>query len=304
MTHPFPGVTHPFPGGTSVSHLTVYDWPTTDGAGLVGGGTPHLHTASAEGYVVLAGTGSVQTLGPDGYAEHPLAAGTLLWFEPGVVHRLVNDGGLEILVVMSNAGLPEAGDAIMTFPADVLADAERYREAATLPGVMPPEQPLPGVTVPEVEVRAMGEVQPLGSTSVGPTDLSRTAGADGGTSSLRASPGPAGVELLDVAARTRRDLAVEGFGVLRDRVLAEGPDVPMGELYDAAARLVQEKVPGWQARWDATVRQTTDQTAEALLALAAGTAPHLRTARTTTATPRPGPLRHGMCGHLRTWPLE
>jgi len=250
-------MTHPFPGGTSVSRLSVYDWPTSDGAGLVGGGTPHLHLASDEGYVVLSGAGSVQTLGPDGYAEHPLTAGTLLWFQPGVVHRLVNDGDLEILVVMSNAGLPEAGDAVMTFPAEVLADAERYVDAATLP------------------------------TAAGTT----AAGTTGGDAVIAA------------AARARRDLAVEGFGVLRDRVSAEGPDGPMGELYDAAALLVREKVPGWQARWDATVRQTTDQTAEALLALAAGAAPHLRTARTTTADPRPGPLRHGMCGYLRTWPL-
>lgn len=244
-------MTHPFPGGTSVSHLSVYDWPTTDGAGLVGGGTPHLHTASDEGYVVLAGSGSVQTLGPDGYAEHPLVAGTLLWFQPGVVHRLVNDGDLEILVVMSNAGLPEAGDAVMTFPADVLADAERYRAAATLPAVH-----------------------------------------DGSDDPVLAD-----------AARARRDLAVAGFGVLRDRVLAEGPEVPMGELYDAAARLVQDKVPGWQERWDSTVRQTTARTAGALEALADGSAPHLRTAETASVQARPAPLRYGMCGRLRTWPL-
>ncbi|MBI9115959.1 cupin domain-containing protein [Sanguibacter suaedae] len=128
-------MTVPFPGGTSVSRLRVYDWPTPDGAGLVGGGTPHLHTASAEGYVVLAGSGAVQTLGPDGFVEHRLEAGALLWFEPGVVHRLLNDGGLEILVVMSNAGLPEAGDAVMTFPLDVLRDPERYGRAAALPPV-------------------------------------------------------------------------------------------------------------------------------------------------------------------------
>lgn len=280
-------MTHPFPGGTSVSHLTVYDWPTTDGAGLVGGGTPHLHTASDEGYVVLSGSGSVQTLGPEGYAEHPLVAGTLLWFQPGVVHRLVNDGDLEILVVMSNAGLPEAGDAIMTFPADVLADAERYRAAAALP---------------ETRALSTGEVRPPRPAAVGSSYLSGPAAADSERSSPGLTPGHEGVEVLEAAARARRDLAVRGFGVLRDRVLAEGPDVPMSELYDAAALLVREKVPGWQARWDSTVRQTTDQTAEALLALAGGTAPHLRTARTTSTAPRPG-LRHGMCGRLRTWPL-
>ena len=260
-------MTHPFPGGTSVSRLSVYDWPTTDGAGLVGGGTPHLHLASDEGYVVLSGAGSVQTLGPDGYAEHPLSAGTLLWFQPGVVHRLVNDGDLEILVVMSNAGLPEAGDAVMTFPTDVLADAERYAAAATLP-VLPPDA---SATVP---------------------------------SSDAVTTGPATADTVTAdAARARRDLAVEGFTVLRERVLAEGPDVPMGELYDAAARLVRDKASGWQLTWDSTVRASADRTAAALAALAVGTAPHLREAATAYTQARPGPPRYGMCGRLRTWAL-
>ena len=240
-------MTHPFPGGTSVSRLSVYDWPTTDGAGLVGGGTPHLHLASDEGYVVLSGAGSVQTLGPDGYAEHPLSAGTLLWFQPGVVPRLVNDGELEILVVMSNAGLPEAGDAIMTFPPHVLADAERYRAAATLP------------------------------------------------------EGPPGRDAeIAAAARARRDLAVDGFTTLRDRVLAEGPAQPMQELYDAAARLVRHRVPGWHTTWQATVVASAHATDQALSDLAQGTGPHLARAQISATNADPG-LRYGMCGRLTTW---
>jgi hypothetical protein len=58
----------------------------------------------------------------------------VVWFEPGVIHRLVNTSGdLEILAIMQNAGLPEAGDAVFTFPEDVMIDAERYLLAATLP---------------------------------------------------------------------------------------------------------------------------------------------------------------------------
>lgn len=129
----------PFPGATSVSRLRVYDWPAPDveapDGGLAGSGTPHLHTASSEGYVVLAGTGAVQTLGGDGFSETALEPGVIAWFTPGVVHRLVNHGGLEMLVVMSNAGLPEAGDAVLTVPPDVLADPERYRAVTTLPSV-------------------------------------------------------------------------------------------------------------------------------------------------------------------------
>jgi mannose-6-phosphate isomerase-like protein (cupin superfamily) len=122
-----------FPGGVGLSHLRVYDWPTPDGAGAAGGGSPHLHTVSGEAYVVLGGSGGVQTLGSAGYAEHDLATGTVLWFTPGTVHRLVNDGDLEILVVMQTSGLPEAGDAVLTFPPEVLDDPARYAEAARLP---------------------------------------------------------------------------------------------------------------------------------------------------------------------------
>lgn len=119
-----------FPGGTAVSHLTVYDWPGDDG---LAGGSPHLHTASGEGYVVVGGSGRLETLSAEGVRSHPLTAGTVLWFTPGTVHRLVNDGGLQIVVVMQNAGLPEAGDAVFTFPDEVLADPVRYAAAAALP---------------------------------------------------------------------------------------------------------------------------------------------------------------------------
>lgn len=119
-----------FPGATAVSRLRVYDWPAADG---LRGGSPHLHTASAEGYVVLHGTGTLETLSGDGYGEHPLAPGTLLWFTPGTVHRLVTTGGdLDILVIMQNAGLPEAGDAVLTFPPAVLADPAAYAAAVAL----------------------------------------------------------------------------------------------------------------------------------------------------------------------------
>jgi mannose-6-phosphate isomerase-like protein (cupin superfamily) len=119
-----------FPGGVAVSDLTVYDWEAADGRC---GGSPHLHTASSEGYVVVEGSGAVHTLSADGATEHPLSPGDIVWFSPGTVHRLVNHGGLRLLVVMQNTGLPEAGDAVLTFPARVLADPAAYAAAATLP---------------------------------------------------------------------------------------------------------------------------------------------------------------------------
>ena len=120
-----------FPGGTSVTRLSVYSGLCPDG---LEGGTPHLHTASTEAYVVIGGSGALQTLDVHGFRETPLSAGSTVWFTPGTIHRAINRGGLEVVVVMQNAGLPEAGDAVMTFPPEVVADAGRYREAATLPG--------------------------------------------------------------------------------------------------------------------------------------------------------------------------
>lgn len=118
------------PGAVGISRLCVYDTTGPDG---VPGGSPHIHLACAEAYVVIGGSGAVQTLSAAGYAEHELTAGTVLWFTPGTVHRLVNDGGLDIVVVMGNSGLPEAGDAVLTFPPHVLADPDRYAEAVALP---------------------------------------------------------------------------------------------------------------------------------------------------------------------------
>ena len=121
----------PFPGAIGVSHLRVYDSLAPDG---LRGGTPHVHSVCTEAYAVLAGRGVVQTLGPGGFREVPLEPGAFVWFTPGTIHRLVNaDGALEILVVMQNAGLPEAGDMVITFPDEVLDDPDAYRRAHALP---------------------------------------------------------------------------------------------------------------------------------------------------------------------------
>ncbi|MFD8013785.1 cupin domain-containing protein [Streptomyces sp. NPDC058955] len=121
----------PLPGGVGVSGLTVYDWEAADG---LCGGTPHMHLVCSEAYVVIEGTGSVQTLTTGGYADTPLRPGDVVWFTPGTIHRLVNAGGLRLVVLMQNSGLPEAGDAVFTFPAPVLADPDAYRAAAALTG--------------------------------------------------------------------------------------------------------------------------------------------------------------------------
>ncbi|MBY8848684.1 cupin domain-containing protein [Saccharothrix longispora] len=226
-----------FPGGTSLSFLDVYDDAAPDG---VVGGSPHLHLASAECYAVVGGEGELHTVTPDGCREIPLHPGAVVWFTPGTVHRAVNHGGLRVVVLMGNAGLPEAGDAVMTFPADVVADPDRYRAAATLPP------------------RA--------------TEAERAADA-----------------------RTRRDLAVEGFLPLRDAVRAGDPE-PLLAFHAAAAALVRERAGGWGA----IVRGGPLDQAEATLALvgdvARGVAPHLRRAAVHEAR-RPERV-FGMCGRL------
>ncbi len=233
-----------FPGGTAVSHLRVYDWPAADG---LAGGSPHLHTASAEGYVVLRGEGHLETLGSAGYQRTPLRPGSLLWFTAGTVHRLVNDSGdLEILVVMQNAGLPEAGDAVLTYPDGVLTDGDAYRRATVLP---------PAVTSAER------------------------------------------------AARERRDLAVEGYLELRARVEREGPGALEG-LYRAATALVREKAAGWHHHVERGAVHQARATMGHLDALAGGDGEHLAQAAVYTADSPPGPLRNGMCGHLRVWDLD
>lgn len=128
----------PFPGGVALTRLGVYDWEAADG---VCGGSPHMHTASTEAYLVLSGTGRVETIRSSGYESHDLAANDLLWFSPGTIHRIVNTGDLDILAIMQNGGLPEAGDAVLTFEADIVADPERYARTAAL-AARPPSDSL------------------------------------------------------------------------------------------------------------------------------------------------------------------
>ncbi|MFE6615064.1 cupin [Amycolatopsis sp. NPDC057786] len=120
----------PLPGGIGLSHLCAYEWEAADG---VCGGSPHLHLACTEAYVVTGGRGAVQTLDVGGYRETELEPGVVAWFAPGTVHRMVQREDLRITVLMQNSGLPEAGDAVFTFPPPILADPAAYAEAAAMP---------------------------------------------------------------------------------------------------------------------------------------------------------------------------
>jgi len=119
-------------GGTGISRVVVYDQrPSPDGHH---GGSPHIHSVTDEAYYVTKGTGWVDLHDlARGFRRLRLEPGTYVDFEPGVLHRLVNEDGLELLAIMGNAGLPEAGDARMYFGLEVDASPERYEELWTLP---------------------------------------------------------------------------------------------------------------------------------------------------------------------------
>ena len=237
-----PGAAAALPGGIGVSLLTVYDTEAPDG--LVGG-TPHVHLACSEGYYVLAGSGAVQALTPKGFTETPLQPGTVVWFDPGTIHRLINSGGLKILTLMSNSGLPEAGDAVLTLPPEHLIDREIYLQATRLTG--------------EGEARTQSAI-------------------------------------------ARRDLALEGFAVLRKTLEAHGPSA-LDDFYAAAVQIVQPQLADWRKRWEQGARRLADETGAALDALEAGTAPHLQTAE-LHRLPAPTELgRHGMCGRLDVYDI-
>ncbi|MFJ5533220.1 cupin domain-containing protein [Streptomyces sp. NPDC093261] len=223
------------PGAVAVSHLRVYDWPAADG---VRGGTPHLHLTCSEAYVVTGGRGAVQTLTTSGYEVTPLAPGTVAWFTPGTIHRLVNEDELRITVLMQNGGLPEAGDAVLTLPPEHLTDPETYAAATVIPA-----------GAPEAERERI--------------------------------------------ARTRRDLALEGYRALRD---ADGPE-PLAAFHRAAAALVRPRLAEWRERWRRGARAATEATAEQLDRLERGDVSHLADAVVRAEQPSTQG-RFGMCGRL------
>jgi len=248
-----------FPGATGVTVLDVYDWIAPDG---LSGGSAHVHLASTEGYVVVGGAGRLQTLSQRGYTETPLRAGDCLWFTPGTIHRLVNDGQLRLLVVMQNAGLPEHGDAVLTFPPEILADPAAYARAASL-------------------------------TS---TDATGPDGVDGhADTDVDADPA------LAAAARRRASLAVEGYLALRERVAAEGP-AALEDFYAAALRLTRDRTGDWLGRWRTGALATAELTGTHLAEIGAQVPGHLELASLWRIDRPAAARGYGMCGRLTTYP--
>ncbi len=116
------------PAGVGLTHMKVYTEPGPDG---IPSSSPHTHAVCSEIYFVVAGEGAVELLGAEGYQRIALQPNKVVFFRPGVVHRLENPNkNLEILVIMQNGGLPERGDFILTLPPDVLQDEDAYHRCS------------------------------------------------------------------------------------------------------------------------------------------------------------------------------
>jgi hypothetical protein len=205
-----------------------------------------MHFACSEAYLVINKRGSVQTLSSEGFREVPLRAGSLVWFTPGLIHRLINeDGHLEIFAVMENGGLPEHGDSVFTFPFEYLQDEDFYYQVASL-----------------------GRAE-----SVFPNDRE--------------------------ASRRRRDLAVEGFLVLR----AELGKGALQDFYRQTVRLMGSKESLWRSIWEAGPVSTIRRTKTFLDQLNVGASDYLNDGRVfeIPVDPEHEDRKLGMCGTLRPY---
>jgi hypothetical protein len=118
--------------GIGLTRLRVYDQrPAPDGSAS---GCAHVHAFTDEAYYVIGGRGALELHDVDrGYRRVPLQPGDFVQFGPGTLHRSVNEGGLDILALMSNAGLAERGDARIYFGPAVDADAATFERLRALP---------------------------------------------------------------------------------------------------------------------------------------------------------------------------
>lgn len=132
MTMPSPGMPTDVLGGVGLTFLKVYeDRPAPDGRHS---GCAHVHAVTDEAYFVVSGAGFLELHDlANGFRRLPLAPGAFVQFTPGTIHRVISTDGLEVMVVMGNAGLAERGDARIYFGAEVDSDPTEYRRLADLP---------------------------------------------------------------------------------------------------------------------------------------------------------------------------
>ncbi len=115
------------PAGVGLTHIKVYDTLAPDG--VVSGGA-HIHLVCSEIYFILQGTGKIELLSIDGLETIDLVPNKAVFFRPGTFHRILNPNkDVELLAIMQNGGLPERGDFVMSFPAEILASPGNYNKA-------------------------------------------------------------------------------------------------------------------------------------------------------------------------------
>src|SRR5207248_10829494 len=110
-------------------------------------------------------------------------------------------------------------------------------------------------------------------------------------------PADAPEEDRELAARTRRDLALEGYRALRD---AEGPEA-LAAFHRAAAALVRPRLAEWRERWRRGAQAAAAATGEQLDRLEKGDVAHLADAVVRAELPSEYG-RFGMCGRLNVYP--
>ncbi len=119
-------------GGAGLTVVNVYNQSKApDG---VHSGCAHVHAVSDEAYMVMDGSGYAEFHDlENGYRKMTLNKGDYVQFPPTVMHRLVSNGDLVVLCIMSSAGLPESGDARIYFGPDADADPELFNHLVNLP---------------------------------------------------------------------------------------------------------------------------------------------------------------------------
>ncbi len=135
-------------------------------------------------------------------------------------------------------------------------------------------------------VAGTGAVQTLNTKGYTETPLQAGEGEDRTTSAI-----------------ARRDLALQGYAVLRERYEAEGP-AALDDFFAAAIQIVQPQLADWRKRWEQGARRLADETGAALDALEAGTAPHLQSAELHELSTPTEFGRHGMCGRLDVYDTQ
>jgi mannose-6-phosphate isomerase-like protein (cupin superfamily) len=125
-------LTFGFLAGIGLTHLRVYEHrPAPDGEQC---GCAHVHAFTDEAYYVVSGRGAIDLHDlTQGFRRVELAPGDFVQFGPGTLHRSISTDKLEVLALMSNAGLAERGDARIYFGPMVDEVPDEYARLQALP---------------------------------------------------------------------------------------------------------------------------------------------------------------------------